>query len=172
MSNFYVQDYVNAVNDVVNSRTTAAANMNKVPFYYGPTGAFYSGQAFTLDLNTFVQSPHSGNYILTRDIRHDQLERDAGRGQRHLHQLSTGGIGFRMPNRTTYGQTPELFAKMTYAFPGGVPNTQQWEFIPAKVGGDNSTRWIGDPSYRWDEVYCCRCEHHDGDCRHAERDDL
>src|SRR5208337_910671 len=46
-----------------------------------------------------------------------------------------------------------LFAKMTYAFPNGVPNTQQWEFIPAKVGGDNSTRWIGDPSYRWDEIY-------------------
>ncbi len=67
--------------------------------------------------------------------------------------LSTGGIGFRMANRSVYGQTPELFAKMTYAFPGGVPNTQQWEFIPAKVGGDNSTRWIGDPSYRWDEIY-------------------
>ena len=65
VSNFYVQDYVNAVNDVVNSRTTAATNMNKVPFYYGPTGAFFSGQAFTLDLNTFVQSPHSGNDILT-----------------------------------------------------------------------------------------------------------
>ena len=65
VSNFYVQDYVNAVNDMVNSRTTAAANMNKVPFYYGPTGAFLSGQAFTLDLNTFVQSPHSGNGILT-----------------------------------------------------------------------------------------------------------
>ena len=42
---------------------------------------------------------------------------------------------------------------MTYAFPGGIPNTQQWEFIPVKVAGDNSTRWIGDPSYRWDEIY-------------------
>ena len=66
VSNFYVQNYVNAVNDTVNSRTTAAANMNKVPFYYGPTGAFFSGQAYTLDLNTFAQSPHSGNGILPK----------------------------------------------------------------------------------------------------------
>jgi hypothetical protein len=42
---------------------------------------------------------------------------------------------------------------MTYAFPGGIPNTQQWEFIPTKVNGDTSTRWIGDPGFRWDEVY-------------------
>ena len=58
-----------------------------------------------------------------------------------------------MPNRSNYGQSPELFAKMTYAFPGGNPNTQQWEFIPTKAAGDNSTRWIGDPGYRWDELY-------------------
>ena len=58
-----------------------------------------------------------------------------------------------MPNRTTYGQSPELFAKMTYAFPGGISNTQQWEFIPTKAMGDSSTRWIGDPGYRWDEMY-------------------
>src|ERR1022692_5113080 len=30
VNNFYVQDYVNAVNDVVNGRTTAAANMKKL----------------------------------------------------------------------------------------------------------------------------------------------
>ncbi len=153
VSNFYVQDYANAVNDVVNSRTTAATNMNKVPFYYGPTGAFFSGQAFTLDLNTFVQSPHSGNYTLTEVFGTTSSNETLVAASGTSTSLSTGGIGFRMANRSVYGQTPELFAKMTYAFPGGVPNTQQWEFIPAKVGGDNSTRWIGDPSYRWDEIY-------------------
>jgi len=153
VSNFYTQNYVNAVNDTVNNRTTAAANMNKVPFYYGPTGAFYSGQAFTLDLNTFVQSPHSGNGILTETFGTTSSNETLVAASGTSTDLSVGGIGFRMPNRTTYGQTPELFAKMTYAFPGGMPNTQQWEFIPAKVGGDNSTRWIGDPTYRWDEIY-------------------
>ncbi len=153
VSNFYVQNYVNAVNDTVNGRTTAATNMNKVPFYYGPTGAFYSGQAFTLDLNTFVQSPHSGNYALTEVFGTTSSNETLVAASGTSSNLSVGGIGFRMPNRSVYGQTPELFAKMTYAFPGGVPNTQQWEFIPAKVNGDNSTRWIGDPSYRWDEIY-------------------
>ncbi len=153
VSNFYVQDYVNAVNDTVNGRTTAATNMNKVPFYYGPTGAFYSGQAFTLDLNTFVQSPHSGNGTLTEVFGTTSSNETLVGASGTSTDLSIGGIGFRMPNRSMYGQTPELFAKMTYAFPGGMPNTQQWEFIPAKIGGDNSTRWIGDPSYRWDEIY-------------------
>jgi len=153
VSNFYVQNYVNAVNDTVNNRTTAAVNMNKVPFYFGPTGAFFSGQAFTLDLNTFVQSPHSGNYVLTEVFGTTSSNETLVGGSGTSTSLTTGGIGFRMPNRNTYGQTPDLFAKMTYAFPGGVPNTQQWEFIPVKVNGDNSTRWIGDPSYRWDEVY-------------------
>ncbi len=153
VNNFYVQNYVNAVNDVVNGRSTAAGNMNKVPFYYGPTGGFLSGQAFTLDLNTFVQSPHSGNGILTEVFGTTSSNETLVAASGTSTSLSIGGIGFRMPNRTTYGQSPELFAKMTYAFPGGIPNTQQWEFIPAKVGGDNSTRWIGDPGYRWDEVY-------------------
>src|SRR5664280_658461 len=153
VTNFYVQDYVNAVNDVVNSRSTAAANMNKVPFYYGPTGGFLSGQAFTLDLNTFIQSPHSGNGILTEIFGTTSSNETILAASGASTDLSVGGIGFRMPNRTTYGQSPELFAKMTYAFPGGIPNPQQWEFIPAKVGGDNSTRWLGDPSYRWDEIY-------------------
>ena len=153
VNNFYVQDYVNAVNDVVNGRTTAAANMNKVPFYYGPTGGFLSGQAFTLDLNTFIQSPHSGNGILTEIFGTTSSNETIVAASGSSTSVSTGGIGFRMPNRTTYGQSPELFAKMTYAFPGGIPNTQQWEFIPAKLGGDNSTRWLGDPSYRWDEIY-------------------
>ncbi len=153
VSNFYTQDYVNAVNDTVNNRTTAAANMNKVPFYYGPTGAFYSGQAYTLDLNTFVQSPHSGNNILTEVFGTTSSNETLIAASGTSTDPGIGGIGFRMPNRSVYGQTPELFAKMTYAFPGGNPNTQQWEFIPAKIGGDNSTRWIGDPSYRWDEVY-------------------
>jgi hypothetical protein len=153
VNNFYVQNYVNAVNDVVNGRTTAATNMNKVPFYYGPTGGFLSGQAFTLDLNTFIQSPHSGNGILTEVFGTTSSNETLLAASGTSTNLSVGGIGFRMPNRTTYGQSPELFAKMTYAFPGGIPNTQQWEFIPAKVGGDNSTRWIGDPSYRWDEIY-------------------
>ena len=153
VNNFYVQNYVNAVNDVVNSRTTAATNMNKVPFYYGPTGGFLSGQAFTLDLNTFIQSPHSGNGILTEVFGTTSSNETIVAASGTSTSLSVGGIGFRMPNRTTYGQSPELFAKMTYAFPGGIPNTQQWEFIPAKVGGDNSTRWIGDPGYRWDEIY-------------------
>ena len=153
VSNFYVQNYVNAINDTVNRRTTAAANMNKVPFYYGPTGAFFSGQAYTLDLNTFVQSPHSGNGILTEIFGTTSSNETVVAGSGTSSSISTGGIGFRMPNRTTYGQSPELFAKMTYAFPGGNPNMQQWEFIPTKATGDNSTRWIGDPGYRWDEVY-------------------
>jgi hypothetical protein len=153
VSNFYVQNYVNAVNDTVNNRTTAAANMNKVPFYYGPTGAFFSGQAFTLDLNTFAQSPHSGNGILTEIFGTTSSNETLLAASGTSTSISTGGIGFRMPNRTTYGQSPDLFAKMTYAFPGGIPNTQQWEFIPTKVNGDTSTRWIGDPGFRWDEVY-------------------
>ncbi len=153
VTNFYVQDYVNAVNDVVNGRSTAAVNMNKVPFYYGPTGGFLSGQAFTLDLNTFIQSPHSGNGILTEVFGTTSSNETLVAASGTSTDLSVGGIGFRMANRTTYGQSPELFAKMTYAFPGGIPNTQQWEFIPAKVGGDSSSRWIGDPNYRWDEVY-------------------
>ncbi len=153
VSNFYVQNYVNAVNDTVNNRTTAAANMNKVPFYYGPTGAFFSGQAYTLDLNTFAQSPHSGNGILTEIFGTTSSNETLLAASGTSTSIGTGGIGFRMPNRTTYGQSPELFAKMTYAFPGGVSNNQQWEFIPTKATGDTSTRWIGDPSFRWDEIY-------------------
>ncbi len=153
VSNFYVQNYVNAVNDTVNNRMTAAANMNKVPFYYGPTGAFFSGQAFTLDLNTFAQSPHSGNGILTEIFGTTSSNETLLAASGTSSSIGTGGIGFRMPNRTTYGQSPELFAKMTYAFPGGVSNNQQWEFIPTKATGDTSTRWIGDPGYRWDEIY-------------------
>ena len=153
VSNFYTQDYENAVNDTVNGRTTSAVNMNKVPFYYGPTGAFYSGQAYTLDLNTFVQSPHSGNGILTEIFGTTSSNETLVAASGASTDMSIGGIGFRMANRSIYGQSPELFAKMTYAFPGGIPNTQEWEFIPAKVDGDNSTRWIGDPSYRWDKVY-------------------
>ena len=148
-----MQDYANAVNDTVNGRTTAAANMSKVPFYYGPTGAFLSGQAYTLDLNTFVQSPHSGNNILTEIFGTSSSNETMLAASGTSSNIGTGGIGFRMPNRSIFGQSPELFAKMTYAFPGGIPNTQQWEFIPAKAVGDNSTRWIGDPSYRWDEIY-------------------
>jgi hypothetical protein len=168
VSNFYTQNYVNAVNDTVNGRTTAAVNMNKVPFYYGPTGAFYPGQAFTLDLNTFVQSPHSGNGVLTEVFGTTSSNETLVGASGTSTDISIGGIGFRMPNRAVYGQTPELFAKMTYAFPGGVPNTQQWEFIPAKVSGDNSTRWIGDPSYRWDEILFRRRKQHDCDRGHAE----
>ncbi len=153
VNNFYVQDYVNAVNDTVNGRTSAASNMNKVPFYYGPTGAFFSGQAYTLDLNTFVQSPHSGNDVLTEIFGTTSSNETVVAASGTSSSISTGGIGFRMPNRTMFGQTPELFAKMTYAFPGGNPNQQQWEFIPAKVDDDTSTRWIGDPSFRWDEIY-------------------
>ena len=153
VSNFYVQDYANAVNDTVNGRTTAAANMSKVPFYYGPTGAFLSGQAYTLDLNTFVQSPHSGNNILTEIFGTSSSNETMLAASGTSSNIGTGGIGFRMPNRSIFGQSPELFAKMTYAFPGGIPNMQQWEFIPTKAVGDNSTRWIGDPSYRWDEIY-------------------
>ena len=100
-----------------------------------------------------MQSPHSGNGILTEIFGNTSSNETLVAASGTSSSLSIGGIGFRMPNRTTYGQTPELFAKMTYAFPGGVPNTQQWEFIPTKVNGDNSTRWIGDPSYRWDEIY-------------------
>jgi hypothetical protein len=153
VSNFYVQNYVNAVNDVVNGRTTAAANMNKVPFYYGPNGAFYSGQAFTLDLNTFVQSPHSGNGVLTEILGTTSSNETMVAASGTSSNIGTGGIGFRMPNRTTYGQMPEQMAKMTFAFPGGVSNNQEWEFIPTKATGDSSTRWIGDPSFRWDEMY-------------------
>ena len=172
VSNFYTQDYENAVNDTVNGRTTSAVNMNKVPFYYGPTGAFYSGQAFTLDLNTFVQSPHSGNGILTEIFGTTSSNETLVAASGASTDMSIGGIGFRMANRSVYGQSPELFAKMTYAFPGGIPNTQEWEFIPAKVDGDNSTRWIGDPSYRWDKRLFRRHKHHDRDCRHPERDHL
>ncbi len=153
VNNFYLQNYVNAVNDTVNNRTTAAANMNKVPFYYGPTGAFFSGQAYTLDLNTFAQSPHSGNGILTEIFGTTSSNETLLAASGTSTSIGTGGIGFRMPNRTTYGQSPELFAKMTYAFPGGVSNNQQWEFIPTKAAGDTSTRWLGDPAYRWDEIY-------------------
>lgn len=153
VSNFYVQDYVNAVNDTVNGRTTQATNMNKVPFYYGPTGAFYSGQAFTLDLNTFVQSPHSGNGVLSEIFGTTSSNETMISASGTSANIGTGGIGFRMPNRSVYGQMPEQMAKMTFAFPGGISNNQEWEFIPTKASGDNSTRWIGDPNFRWDEVY-------------------
>ncbi len=152
-SNFYTQNYVNAVNDTVNGRTVPAASMSKVPFYYGPTGGFLSGQAFTLDQNTFIQGAHAGNGLLTEIFGNTSSNETLVAGAGNSTTLSTGGVGFRMPNRTNFGQTPELMAKMTFAFPGGVVNNQQWEFIPAKVNGDVSTRWIGDPSYRWDEVY-------------------
>lgn len=152
-SNFYTQNYTNAVNDTVNGRTVPAASMSKVPFYYGPTGGFLSGQAYTLDLNTFVQGAHSGNGLLTEIFGNTSSNETLVAAAGNSTSLSTGGIGFRMPNRTTFGATPELMAKMTFAFPGGAVNNQQWEFIPTKVNGDLSTRWIGDASYRWDEVY-------------------
>jgi len=54
----------NAVNDTVNNRTTAAANMNKVPFYYGPPAPSFPDRPSP---STSYPSPIAprGNGILT-----------------------------------------------------------------------------------------------------------
>jgi hypothetical protein len=155
VSNFYVDaNFVNAVNDTVNSRTFGAANMNKVPFSYLPTGSYQSGQAFTFAPGTFIQG---GNSALTEIFGSstDGSSMIASQGNGDGTSYYTGGLKIGIPNRTQFGQPPEMMARMGSRFLGVGQgyDANTWVFVPIWRTGDSSNRWIGDPNQRWPEVY-------------------
>ena len=155
VSNFYVDaNFVNAVNDTVNSRTFAAANMNKVPFSYLPTGSYQSGQAFTFAPGTFIQG---GSSALTEIFGSstDGSSMIASQGNGDGTSYYTGGLKIGIPNRTQFGLPPEMMARMGSRFLGaGLGyDANTWVFVPIWKTGDASNRWIGDPNQRWPEVY-------------------
>ncbi len=155
VNNFYVDaNFVNAVNDTVNSRTFAASNMNKVPFSYLPTGSYQSGQAFTFAPGTFIQG---GISALTEIFgsNTDGSSMIAAQGNGDGTSYYTGGLKIGIPNRTQYGQPPEMMARMGSRFLGVGQgyDTNTWVFVPIWKSGDNSNRWIGEPNQRWPEVY-------------------
>jgi len=155
VNNFYVDaNFVNAVNDTVNSRTFAASNMNKVPFSYLPTGSYQSGQAFTFAPGTFIQG---GTSALTEIFGSstDGSSMIAAQGNGDGTSYFTGGLKIGIPNRTQFGQPPEMMARMGSRFlgVGNGYDTNTWVFVPLWKSGDSSNRWIGDPNQRWPEVY-------------------
>ena len=155
VSNFYVDpNFVNAVNDTVNSRTFAAVNMNKVPFSYLPTGSYQSGQAFTFAPGTFIQG---GNSALTEIFGSstDGSSMIASQGNGDGTSYYTGGLKIGIPNRTQFGQPPEMMARLGSRFLGVGQgyDSNTWVFVPIWKTGDSSNRWIGDPNQRWPEVY-------------------
>ncbi len=155
VSNFYVDpNFVNGVNDTVNGRAFAAANMNKVPFSYLPTGAYLSGQAFTFAPGTYIQAGLSAlTEVFGSDT--DGSTMIAAQGNGDGTSYFTGGLKFGVPNRTQYGSTPEMMARMGSRFLGAGQgyDTNTWVFVPIWKSGDASARWIGDPNQRWPEVY-------------------
>ena len=155
VSNFYVDaNFVNAVNDTVNSRTFAASNMNKVPFSYLPTGSYQSGQAFTFAPGTFIQG---GTSALTEIFGSstDGSSMIAAQGNGDGTSYFTGGLKIGIPNRTQFGQPPEMMARMGSRFlgVGNGYDANTWVFVPIWKSGDSSNRWIGEPNQRWPEVY-------------------
>src|SRR5271157_5924629 len=155
VNNFYVDaNFVNAVNDTVNSRTFAASNMNKVPFSYLPTGSYQSGQAFTFAPGTFIQG---GSSALTEIFGSstDGSSMIAAQGNGDGTSYYTGGLKIGIPNRTQFGQPPEMMARMGSRFLGVGQgyDTNTWVFVPIWKSGDSSNRWIGEPNQRWPEVY-------------------
>jgi hypothetical protein len=155
VNNFYVDaNFVNAVNDTVNSRTFAASNMNKVPFSYLPTGAYQSGQAFTFAPGTFIQG---GSSALTEIFGSstDGSSMIAAQGNGDGTSYFTGGLKIGIPNRTQFGQPPEMMARMGSRFlgAGNGYDANTWVFVPIWKSGDSSNRWIGEPNQRWPEVY-------------------
>jgi len=155
VSNFYVDpSFTNALNDTVNSRTVASGNMNKVPFSYLPTGAYMTGQAFTFSPGTFIQG---GISALTEIFGSstDSSTMIAAQGNGDGTSYFTGGLKFGIPNRTQFGSTPEMMARMGSRFLGVGQgyDTNTWVFVPIWKTGDASNRWIGEPNQRWPEVY-------------------
>ena len=155
VSNFYVDpNFTNGVNDTVNGRTFLAANMNKVPFSYLPTGAYLSGQAFTFAPGTYIQG---GTSALTEIFgsNTDSSTMIAAQGNGDGTSYFTGGLKFGIPNRAQYGSTPEMMARMGSRFLGVGQgyDTNTWVFVPIWKAGDASNRWIGEPNQRWPEVY-------------------
>lgn len=155
VSNFYVDtNFANAVNDTVNGRTFLAANMNKVPFSYLPTGAYMSGQAFTFAPGTYIQG---GQSALTEIFgsNTDSSTMIAAQGNGDGSSYFTGGLKFGIPNRQQFGSTPEMMARMGSRFlgAGNGYDANTWVFVPIWKTGDASNRWIGEPNQRWPEVY-------------------
>ena len=142
------------MNDTVNSRTFAASNMNKVPFSYLPTGSYQSGQAFTFAPGTFIQA---GSSALTEIFGSstDGSSMIAAQGNGDGTSYFTGGLKIGIPNRTQYGQPPEMMARMGSRFlgAGNGYDANTWVFVPIWKSGDTSNRWIGEPNQRWPEVY-------------------
>ena len=150
VNNFYVDaNFVNAVNDTVNSRTFAAANMNKVPFSYLPTGSYQSGQAFTFAPGTFIQG---GSTALTEIFGSstDGSSMIASQGNGDGTSYYTGGLKIGIPNRTQFGQPPEMMARMGSRFlgAGNGYDANTWVFVPIWKSGrlEQSVDWRSEPA--------------------------
>jgi hypothetical protein len=164
--NFYLNGYVNILNDTVRGQVLAnAATATKQPVFYLSNGVVYGNQAFTLQGNTFVQGNPSGipTEIFGMTSSSATLLADAGNGDNS--SIVAGGIQVAGHNRTTFGQSPEAMARWGYRFlgPGSGYDTTKWDMVPAWNTGDTTEKNLGNPltvcqkggsvSCRWSNVY-------------------
>jgi len=151
----YITGYTNMLNDTVRSVTVPlASSTSKQPFYYEPGGTTFANQAFTFAPGTFIQG---GGSALTEIFGSstDGSSMIAAQGNGDGTSYYTGGLKIGIPNRTQFGQPPEMMARMGSRFlgAGNGYDTNTWVFVPIWKSGDTSNRWIGEPNQRWPEVY-------------------
>jgi hypothetical protein len=154
LENFYLNGYVNILNDTVRSQTIAnAASATKQPVYYLSNGMVFGNQAFTFQPNTFMQGNPNGTPTEMMGAGSDSSTDIAAIGNGDNTKYFAGGLKFGTFNRTQFGQTPEYQARMGWRWTNPGYDTNTWTFIPIWATGDTSARWIGDPNVRWPEMY-------------------
>jgi hypothetical protein len=169
--NFYLNGYVNILNDMVRGQTIAnSAAALKQPVFYLSNGVVFGNQAFTLQSNTFVQGNPNGTPTEVFGVTSSSgtLLADSGDGDNS--SIIAGGIQIFGHNRTTFGQSPEIMARWGYRFlgPGNGYDPTKWDLVPAWNAGDTTEKNIGSPlsvcqkngslSCRWSNVYAANVD--------------
>ncbi len=154
MENFYLNGYVNILNDTVRGQLIAnTAAALKQPVFYLSNGMVFGNQAFTFLPNTFMQGNPNGTPTEMFGVGSDSSTDIAAIGNGDNTKYFTGGLKFGTFSRTEFGQTPEYQSRMGWRWTNPGYDTNTWTFIPIWATGDTSVRWIGDPNVRWPEVY-------------------
>lgn len=152
--NFYVNGYVNILNDTVRGQVIAnVSTAVKQPVFYLSDGIIFGNQAFTFQPNTFMQANPNGTPTEMLGAGSDSSTDLAAIGNGDNANYYDGGLKFGTFNRTQFGQTPEYQTRMGWRWTNPGYDTNTWTFIPIWAAGDTSARWIGDPNVRWPEVY-------------------
>ena len=154
LENFYLNGYVNILDDTTRSSVIAnAAATTKQPVYYLSNGMVFGNQAFTFQPNTFMQANPNGTPTEMLGAGSDSSTDIAAIGNGDNTKYFTGGLKFGTFNTTQFGQTPMYQARMGWRWTNPGYDTTTWTFIPIWATGDTTARWIGDPNVRWPEVY-------------------